>query len=97
MDITYNCTIFISNLKLNKMRRPGCYISERTYPYGYNNKNKWVSFPTYQELKKQLKELIIQNNDDVHVFRERRGEWGEWFEIWGLKNDKPVIIKQGWC
>jgi hypothetical protein len=59
-------------------------------------------FPTYAELKKNLKKLIQESPDhEVTIFRSRRGEWGEWFEKWILSsynynNGEPIIIKQGW-
>jgi len=42
--------------------------------------------------------VLIKNsyNGVVNVYRERRGEWGEWFEHWSLINGKPTIIKEGW-
>jgi len=54
-------------------------------------------FKTYRELVKNLKDLIKASDDNtVTVYRTRRGEWGEWFEKWGLENDKLNLIKQGW-
>ena len=81
--------------------RPGCWIKNPEYRPGEywskQGRQKWVEFPTYQELKKQMKSMIEQNDgEDVHVSRSRRGEWGEWFEIWTLRHDKPVILKSGW-
>ena len=44
-----------------------------------------------------MPELMENSYDDeVHVSRTKRGEWGEWFETWGISNGKPTIIKQGW-
>ena len=57
------------------------------------------SFNTYAELKKALKDYILDNHigeDEVFVTRSRRGEWGEWFEKWVKINGKPTIIKKGW-
>jgi hypothetical protein len=57
------------------------------------------SFKTYAELKKALKDYILHNHigdDEVCVSRSRRGHWGEYFEKWGLVNNKPTIVKQGW-
>lgn len=53
------------------------------------------SFSTYRELKKNLPQYL-KHNVSVHVFRTRRGEWGEWFEIWERGYKKPVMLKQGW-
>lgn len=57
------------------------------------------SFKTYAELKKALKDYILDNHigdDYVSVHRSRRGEWGEWYEHWAKVNGKPTIVKQGW-
>jgi hypothetical protein len=54
-------------------------------------------FGTYAEVKKRIKCLLgISDNNEVSVYRHRRGEWGEWFEKWAMVNGKPTIIKQGW-
>ena len=54
------------------------------------------TFKTYKELKKSLKEHLAEADEcTVHVFRSRRGVWGEWFEIWN-GDSRPKIIKQGW-
>jgi hypothetical protein len=54
-------------------------------------------FPTYRELKKNLHSMLLESDAfQISVTRFKRGEWGEWFEIWKLVNKKPVIIKQGW-
>lgn len=60
--------------------------------------DKDISYPTYQKLKSELKNLLEQSPDGiVRVYRSRRGQWGEWFEHWQLNYQrKPVIIKQGW-
>jgi hypothetical protein len=61
--------------------------------------NVTKSFNTYAELKKALKDYILDNHigeDEVFVTRSRRGEWGEWFEKWVKINGKPTIIKKGW-
>jgi len=58
---------------------------------------KQTSFSTYRELKKNLKLLLDRSTDnDLTVYRERRGEWGEWFERWSMIQGKPKITKQGW-
>ena len=55
------------------------------------------TYPTYTELKRDLKNLFKEYDPvKIHVFRHRRGEWGEWFEHWSLVNGKPKIVKQGW-
>ena len=67
--------------------------------YGVTSEYIYKSFKTYAELKKALKDYILDNHiadDYVAVFRSRRGEWGEWYEHWGKVNGKPTIIRQGW-
>ena len=57
------------------------------------------SFNTYAELKKALRDYILDNHigdDEVFVTRSRRGEWGEWYEKWIKVNGVPTILKQGW-
>lgn len=62
----------------------------------YNTVDK--TFNTYRELKKALRECIIESKFGwVSVYRSRRGEWGEWFEHWAIgKGEKLVKIKEGW-
>jgi hypothetical protein len=67
------------------------------YRVDYANQRE-ESFPTYAEVKRRMKEFLEEADDDgVTVYRHRRGEWGEWFEVWGFNHKrKPVIVKQGW-
>jgi hypothetical protein len=52
---------------------------------------------TYREFKRTVKELLTESRTkELTIFRERRGEWGEWFERWELINGNPKITKQGW-
>jgi len=54
-------------------------------------------FATYSEVKKRMRDLLeVSKNNEVSVYRHRRGEWGEWFEKWAMINGKPQIFKQGW-
>jgi len=54
-------------------------------------------FATYSEVKKRMRDLLaISKNNEVSVYRHRRGEWGEWFEKWAMINGKPQIFEQGW-
>ena len=72
------------------------YNSDR---YRCHSPYKTERFKTYAELKKALKDYILDNHigeDEVFVTRSRRGEWGEWFEKWVKINGKPTIIKKGW-
>ena len=77
-----------------KMTRPGLWLK----PKG-KDKCEWRFFPTYRELKKNIKNLIEENTDEdneITIFRSRRGEWGEWHEKWTLRNGKPHKFKEGW-
>ncbi len=70
------------------------------------SKRPWLShsgseydfiYPTYEELKKDLKKRINESPDGVvDVIRTRRGEWGQWFEKWELINNKPRLIEETW-
>ena len=56
-----------------------------------------IPYPTYKELKKNLKQHLLDNLEPmVSVYRSRRGQWGEWFENWMLVGGEPKIISQGW-
>ena len=58
---------------------------------------KSIPYPTYKELKKNIKKHLEENLEPmVSVYRSRRGEWGEWFENWMLVGNKPKIVKEGW-
>lgn len=75
------------------------FDSQRDYWSG-DRKSPYITrqYATYAELKRNLKEhLEACIEDTVSVSRSRRGEWGEFFEHWGLDAErKPVIVKQGW-
>ena len=73
-------------------RRP--YIS-----YDKDRKSKGFTLPTYAEMKKRMAEFLEESDDKkASVYRESRGEWGEWFEHWEFNYArKPVIVKEGWC
>ena len=74
--------------------------TRREYANSFGTKNpyKTISYPTYKDLLKNIKRHLEENLEDtVSVSRSKRGEWGEWFEIWKLNwLNKPEIIKQGW-
>ena len=56
-----------------------------------------LQFATYEQVKKEMKYLLkVSDDNEVSVYRHRRGEWGEWFEKWTMINGKPKIYKQGW-
>jgi hypothetical protein len=55
------------------------------------------TYPTYRMLRSKIKQHLAESYDNqVRVYRTRRGTWGEWFEYWSLVNGKPKITKQGW-
>ena len=63
----------------------------------YTRKSEYVNAKTYRELKKKIKEYLpLSLSGDLHIHRQRRGEWGEWFEIWEMRQGKPTIVKEGW-
>jgi len=62
--------------------------------FAYDVEYKYdVEYPTYRELCKNIfKHVADSSSGRVMVTRTRRGEWGQWFEIW----DNTGIIKEGW-
>ena len=69
--------------------------------YGVTTEYITKNFNTYSELKKALKDYILDNHigsddDLVTVVRSRRGYGFEWFEKWTKINGKPTITKKGW-
>jgi hypothetical protein len=72
-------------------------IQEHMDSYGKKTRYRIIQYPTYVELKRNLKQHLEENFEvEVSVSRSRRGNWGEWFENWKLINGKPEIVKQGW-
>ena len=60
-------------------------------------KNEYVNAKTYRELKKKIKEYLpLSLSGEISVHRSRRGDWGEWFEVWQMRQNKPTIVKEGW-
>jgi len=58
---------------------------------------KTFHYQTYRKLKADLKRLMEEyRTKEVTIYRSRRGEWGEWFETWQLKDGKLRIQKEGW-
>lgn len=73
--------------------------SRRDYCNGYGKGNpyKTIQYKTYAELKRNIKQHLVDNLEaQVPVCRSRKGEWGEYFENWKLVDGKPTIIKEGW-
>ena len=87
---------------MSKLFRPGFWkrTQESVNEYRmYNRKreSQWFEYPTYAELKKDLPNHFKDSLDEtITVYRSRRGEWGEWFEHWELRDNKAIIIKSGW-
>ena len=74
--------------------------SKRDYYNNFSGRVKspyqWIYYKTYSELKRNIKRHVEENYEDqVSVSRSKRGEWGEYFEIWEMVNKKPTIVKQG--
>ena len=71
-----------------------------TIDYVEKQDETWVRFGvnTYKEVKSKMKYFLVDSIDNnVSVYRKRRGQWGEWFEHWSLdSNNRPIITKQGW-
>jgi len=56
-----------------------------------------LTFNTYREVKRKMKAFMNDSFDEnVWVYRKRRGEWGEWWEHWARIGTKCEIYKQGW-
>ena len=59
--------------------------------------NKIVLVRTYKEVKRRMNAFMLNSFDEnVNVFRARRGQWGEWYENWSKVGNKCQIIKEGW-
>lgn len=59
--------------------------------------NKGITVNTYAEFKKRINAFMKDSFDEnVTVYRHRRGEWGEWFEEWHRVGGKCKIFRQGW-
>jgi hypothetical protein len=71
------------------------HITPQIHLHKVGEKTKFEFYKTYRELKKDLAKFV-KDYDEVVVYRSRRGEWGEWFEYWGLSNGKLEITKKGW-
>jgi hypothetical protein len=62
-----------------------------------NGSNISLTVKTYTEVKRRMKAFMNDSFDEnVSVYRSRRGEWGEWFEHWSKVGGKCKIIKEGW-
>ena len=73
--------------------RPGFWVKR----HGYSGETSYRDFDTYPECLREAKKLLKSGElTEIHIFRSKRGEWGEWFEIWELQGGKPVKKKEGW-
>ena len=64
-----------------------------------NGEDVTETFDTYAKLRSSMKAMMDDSIDDViRVTRTRRGEWGQWFEVWERNNhtNKITIVKQTW-
>lgn len=83
-------------------RKPGFWVTTEETRRNFRNGNSkyetaYIFADTYRKLKQLLKEYLpLSVDEQITICRERRGEWGEWFEVWELVGGKPKIIKQGW-
>ena len=52
---------------------------------------------SYANVKKRMREFLGLSQDNlVRVYRQRRGQSGEWFELWAMVDGKPKIVKESW-
>ena len=80
-------------------RRPYVFLNYvyKAWDTNQTESHETREFPSYRELLKNLVALLNEDKENiVTVYRQRRGEWGEWFEKWGLLDGKPVKLKEGW-
>jgi hypothetical protein len=73
--------------------------STRAYSnsYGKGSPYKTIYYSTYRELVKNMKRHLEENLEaNIALSRSRRGESGEWYEVWQMVDGKPTIIKKGW-
>ena len=53
-------------------------------------------FETYAKLRSSMRRMLGESiNGEVSVTRTRRGEWGQYFEIWQWRG-KPIKTKETW-
>ena len=80
--------------------RPSYYVNVNWYydeKYHYQNV-KHGTFPTFREFKKNLRSLLKESIDnEVTVYRSRRGDWGEWVEKYFLDGKKIKVRIIGWA
>lgn len=71
---------------------------ESIVEYRTSISTNFILYLTYRQLVADMNSIIKKSIDGVaYVSRSRRGEWGEWFEVWQEDSfGKPAIVKQGW-
>ena len=85
-----------------RSRKPGFWVTtEETRRNCRNGMSKhesaYIYADTYRKLKQELKTYIpLSVTDEVTICRQRRGNWGEYYETWRMVQGKPKIVKQGW-
>ncbi len=56
-----------------------------------------ITINTYGEVKKRMNNFMMDSADQyIRIYRQRKGQWGEWFEHWAKVDGRNVIVKQGW-
>jgi hypothetical protein len=59
--------------------------------------NVILTLDTYRQVKSKMKAFMNDSFDEnVNVYRKRRGQIGEWFEHWARIGSKCEIYKEGW-
>jgi hypothetical protein len=75
-------------------------MNNRPWATIVNSKKEYedISFPTYAKLLRDMRSLLERSyTDRVTVTRTRRGEWGQYYEVWEKdKNNKPIKTKGFW-
>ena len=71
--------------------------ARNSFKHKHKSSYKTIQYDTYRELKRNIQKHLEENlENEIHLCRSKRGEWGEWYEIWKLENGKPIIERQGW-
>lgn len=78
-------------MKSNGMLRPSILSNQA------NGVLKRFEYKNLRKLRKDMRRQITQSIDgEIHVARSRRGNWGEWFEVWDMCAGKPRLLREGW-
>jgi hypothetical protein len=82
--------------------KPGFWVRTEETQNNYRNYSSkhdkaYIYADTYRKLKPLIKEYLpLSLEGEISVHRSRRGEWGEYFEVWKMVNGKPTIVREGW-